>query len=225
MSVVERVLEPQLMEENEQARAYAYADFSEAHNAFVARLKDTFAEEDMGRYVLDLGCGPGDVSIRFARAYPSCIVHGVDGSAAMLKYGDSLLEAAPDVRHRVELVRGMLPDAALPRDEYDSIISNSLLHHLPDPQVMWRSVTRYARQGAPISIMDLTRPASEQETRGLVETYSSEEPKVLQRDFYNSLLAAFTIDEIKEQLSAADLGGLAIEQISDRHVVISGRRP
>ena len=225
MSVVERVPEPQLMEEEDQARAYASADFSEAHNTFVSKLRDSFTDVDMGEYVLDLGCGPGDVSIRFARAYASCIVHGVDGSAVMLKYGEGLLEAAPDVRDRVELVQGMLPGAILPRDEYDSVISNSLLHHLPDPQALWNSVTKYGRPGAPVFVMDLTRPASRQEARNLVETYSRDEPAVLHRDFFNSLMASFTIDEISEQLDSANLSMLAIEKISDRHVVISGRKP
>jgi ubiquinone/menaquinone biosynthesis C-methylase UbiE len=35
--------------------------------------------------VLDLGCGPADVTIRFAKANPGYKFHGVDGSAAMLK--------------------------------------------------------------------------------------------------------------------------------------------
>lgn len=51
--------------------------------------------------------------------------------------------------------------------------------------------------------------------------YAANEPAILQRDFYCSLLAAFTLDEINDQIMRADLP-LNAEQISDRHVFISG---
>ena len=55
----------------------------------------------------------------------------------------------------------------------------------------------------------------------LVEMYAAAEPKILQQDFYNSLLAAFTLEEINEQLNQAELP-LSINKTSDRHVFISG---
>lgn len=55
----------------------------------------------------------------------------------------------------------------------------------------------------------------------LVEMYATNEPEILKRDFYHSLLAAFTIEEIKIQIKQAELS-LTVEQISDRHVFISG---
>jgi hypothetical protein len=45
---------------------------------------------------------------------------------------------------------------------------------------------------------------------------------VLKRDFYNSLCAAFTPDEVRSQLSEASLDCLEVKTISDRHVVVSG---
>jgi len=222
---MKRILEPELMDDDEQARAYAKADFEDAHNGFVEHFARVFGSEDIGRTVLDLGCGPGDISIRFARSRPSCVVHGVDGSKAMLRYGEELLVGATDVRERVRLIHGMLPDASLPHDKYDSVISNSLLHHLPDPLVLWNAVRTYAVQGAPVFVMDLFRPATIDRAEELVAEYAAGEPEVLRRDFFNSLLAAFELDEVDKQLKDSGLDGFSVEQISDRHMIVTGRTP
>lgn len=212
------------MEEAEQARAYAEADFEEPHNNFVAQFQQIFGPQVNG-YVLDLGCGPGDVSVRFARAFSNCVIHGVDGSEAMLQYGKKTLNGLQDVQHRIKLIKAILPGAALPLAEYDAVISNSLLHHLENPMVLWDAVKLFAKQGAPVFIMDLQRPRTLPEARSLVETYASNAPEVLRRDFFNSLCAAFEADEIRQQLQEAGLEYLEIRGVSDRHVVIAGKMP
>lgn len=222
---MDRILEPLLMEDDEQARAYAEADFEEPNSLFVSLFGEFFGHRDLRDYVVDLGCGPGDIPVRFARAYPHCIVHGVDGSAAMIRYGKKILAEAYDVRDRVKLILGVLPGAVLPRATYDVVISNSLLHHLSQPQVLWEAARHYAGPGAPAFIMDLKRPRSPREARELVETHSANEPEILKRDFYNSLLAAFEPDEIENQLKEAGLDHLSVKVVSDRHVVVVGYMP
>jgi hypothetical protein len=68
--------------------------------------------------------------------------------------------------------------------------------------------------------MDLLRPATPAAASRLVETHAGNEPEILQRDFYNSLCAAFEIPEIETQLKQANLEHLSVTQISDRHVLI-----
>ena len=89
---MDRISEPELMDDVEQARAYAAADFSEPHQAFVEHFRQRFADCNP-KQVLDLGCGPADISIRFARAYPQCTLTGVDGAAAMLALGRDAVSA------------------------------------------------------------------------------------------------------------------------------------
>lgn len=220
---MERVTEPELMDEHEQAQAYAQADFEEAHNRFVTLAGERLPKGLAGA-VLDLGCGPGDISMRFARAFPACTVHGVDGAHAMLRWGRDLLARTPDLAARVELIHGMLPGAELPRERYDAVISNSLLHHLHDPQVLWSAVRAHAAPGAPVFIMDLMRPPTTEAALALVKEYAFGEPEVLQRDFYNSLLAAFEPGEVREQLAQAELS-FAVEEVSDRHLLVTGAAP
>jgi SAM-dependent methyltransferase len=114
---MQRVPEPELMREDLQAKAYAEADFEEPHSNFIKLFQQNFPRVNIKGFVLDLGCGPGDISIRFARAFPKCAVHGVDGSEAMLKgaplvffVGESLvsqwtLTTTPDIK-RVEDLKG-----------------------------------------------------------------------------------------------------------------------
>lgn len=220
--VMQRIPECELMEDYKQARAYAEADFEEPHNHFITMFQDIFSGHNINGYVLDLGCGTCDISLRFASAYRDCIIHGVDGAEAMLFYGRQAVERLSETQNRVKLFREILPAKSLPRSKYNAVISNSLIHHLPDPQILWDTVKLYAISGAPVFVMDLKRPRSLDEARFLTETHASNEPEVLQRDFYNSLLAAFEIDEIKEQLKTARLEQLSVKTVSDRHVVIYG---
>lgn len=219
---LQRTPEPELMDELEQARAYAQADFSAAHDQCVARFVASWPPErgPIRGVCLDIGCGPADVVVRMARACPGLIIDGVDGSEAMLGFGRARVAAA-GLGDRVRLHRALLPDDPLPRPEYDVVTSNSILHHLHDPQVLWRSVRRAARPGAHVFIMDLMRPATAEQAQGLVDLHARGEPEVLRRDFYASLVAAFTLAEVRAQLAAAGLPFRA-EAVDEHHLVITG---
>lgn len=128
------------------------------------------------------------------------------------------------LHERIRLFKRMLPTDSLPKAQYDAVICNSLLHHLDDPMVLWRSVNDFAKPGAAVLIMDLMRPESPEQAEVMRQQYAANEPRVLQQDFYHSLLAAYTPEEVEAQLREAGLGHLKVEVISDRHLIISGRR-
>ncbi len=217
-----RTPEPELMLEQEQARAYAEADFEEPHSRFIELFARSFPEESVAGDVLDLGCGPADISLRFARAYPQVGIHGVDGSEAMLRFGKQAV-CREELEERVQLIHCTLPTTELPRKSYDGVISNSLLHHLQDPQVLWQTIKQFARPDAPVFVMDLMRPGSQKQAEDLTETYAAGEAEILKRDFHHSLLAAYREDEIQSQLDEAGLKQFSVEVASDRHMIIWGR--
>ena len=218
---MQRIPEAELMDEPEQALAYAMADFSEPHNHFIALFRERFADTRPGDRVLDLGCGPGDICRRFVRAFPDCHIHAVDASEAMLalartETGAQSLDAC------IEYFPAYLPDTRLPLQSYDILISNSLLHHLDDPATLWRSLVEYGRPGSLVFVMDLQRPDSREQAEQLVKTYAANEAEILQKDFFNSLLAAYRPDEVKLQLKQQGIDQLKIEIVSDRHFIVSG---
>jgi ubiquinone/menaquinone biosynthesis C-methylase UbiE len=218
---MERIPEPDLMNEAEQACAYAEADFSEPHNDWIELLHHSLPDLPQTGLALDLGCGPGDITIRFARAFPGWRIDGVDGAAAMLNYGYAAVQQA-ELGDRIQLVESYLPDGDAPHRVYDLIFSNSLLHHLRDPHVLWQSIHRWSRPGTSIFIMDLMRPDTPAIAAQFVNQYAANEPEILQRDFYNSLLAAYSISEVQAQFQQAQLPQLSVKSVSDRHFIIWG---
>jgi len=108
---------------------------------------------------------------------------------------------------------------------FDAILSNSVLHHLADPTSLWCSVRTLARPDAAILIMDLLRPASEDEVQRLANCYAWDAPPILRRDFECSLRAAYLPHEVEAQLNATGLGGLTVTTVSDRHWIAYGRVP
>jgi trans-aconitate methyltransferase len=219
---MERIPELELMNGSQHALAYAQADFSEPHDRFVALFQERFRGEKIDGFVVDLGCGPADVTIRFARAYPDCRIHGIDGAENMLKHGRKDI-ADLELDSKITLHLKRLPHDNLPRASYDVIISNSLLHHLPDPMVLWECIKSYGSPGAIVYVMDLFRPPSQEEAKRLVEQHAGNEPAILQEDFFHSLCASFRLEEVQRQLGAADLGHLSTETVSDRHLIVYGR--
>ena len=184
---------------------------------------------DVTGRVLDLGCGPADISIRFARAFPNCEVEGVDGADEMLAYGIKVVAAA-GLSKRIELWHCYLPNIELEQQQFDAVISNSLLHHLKDPMTLWQTIRACAKQnsdagadvGTPVFVMDLMRPKNEVEVAHLVDQYVADEPDVLRHDFYHSLFAAYRVNEVRAQLDVAGLNTLTVEAVSDRHLVVAG---
>jgi SAM-dependent methyltransferase len=220
---MKRTVEPELMTGESQALAYARADFEAAHSSYPKLFAEKFSRRPGRALALDLGCGPCDVTIRFAKANSSWTFHVVDGSVAMLKHARTAIARQRGLSRRIKLIEGFIPGAAIPRRSYDVILSSSFLHHLHDPQVLWQTVRQYSKGGTKVFIVDLRRPPSRASARAFERKYSGGEPEVLRRDFFNSLLAAFTPMEVRKQLKEAGLAGLRVEIVSDRHLVVFGR--
>jgi ubiquinone/menaquinone biosynthesis C-methylase UbiE len=218
MTMLPRTPEPELMDDAEQALAYANADFAAPHEACVDRFVERFGEVE--GICLDIGCGPADVVVRLARRCPRLVIDGVDGAEAMLALGRERIRRE-GLANRVRLYRALLPQDALPRTAVDVITSNSILHHLHQPQALWTTVRKAARPGTKVFIMDLMRPSSSALVDTFVERYCGTEPAILQRDFRASLHAAFTVSEVRAQLREAALP-LQVDAVSDRHLVVSG---
>lgn len=210
------------MDSEEQTLAYAEADFDESNSLFTTRFLERFGDLPERGRMADLGCGPGDITLRLARALPGWELTGLDAGPNMLRHARQRL-AAEGGALKVRFEQAYLPDAALPSRAWDAVVSNSLLHHLPDPQALWSSVVQLGAPGAAVQVMDLLRPDSEAQARDLVGRYADDAPEILREDFYNSLLAAYTPEEVAGQLIRAGLDQLKIETASDRHWIVSGR--
>ncbi len=216
---MDRVCEPELMDDPAQAEAYARADFADVNQGFVDRFREYFPDFSEGR-VVDLGCGPADIPIRFAKRYPAAQVIGVDGSMPMIQLGEQAVkEAGLTDRITLRCERFVSVPGA---NVYDAAISNSLLHHLPNPLQFWHKLRQLVKSGSPVLVMDLLRPESPEAAQAIVDRYAAGAPEILRRDFYHSLLASFTEDEVTTQLARMNLTRLLIDIPDDRHWVVGG---
>jgi len=219
-AIMQRIPEPDLMNDEAQVRAYAEADFEAPHEQLLQLFGDYYPEPGRPGPVLDLGCGAADISIRFAKKYRHAQIDAIDGAEMMLKYADQSI-TTQKLNDRIQLIHDYLPSQALKAKHYDTIICNSLLHHLEDPMVLWHCIDHCAHDNAAVFIMDLMRPDTEAQARELVDTYVGNEPAILQHDFYHSLLAAYRIEEVEAQLQKSPLKGYQVNQVSDRHFIVS----
>ena len=210
------------MLDEQQARAYATADFSQPHSFLMEHFVRCLPNLPKTGAWIDLGCGDAEITTRLARLCPKACIDAVDGSAAMLDQARVRL-MTEDMAEQIRLIQATLPDIPVTEHSYDGILSTSLLHHLHTPQVLWRSVKMLAKPNARIFIADLCRPQNEQQIDQFVEQYAATEAPILQRDFRNSLRAAFTPEEVKAQLKKAGLTHLNTEVISDRHLIVHGK--
>ena len=219
-----RTPEPEVMDEPEGAEAYALSDFSDVNQAFVDAMLAFIGTLDEARAV-DLGTGPGDIPIRIVRARPSWHVVGVDMSEPMLAFARKTAEEA-GLAPSLEWTCADAKDTGLPAHAFDVVLSNSILHHLNDTEAFWSEVKRLGKPSAFVCCRDLARPVTTEAARKIVARYGGVGSDLMQRDYYNSLLAAYTVDEVRSQLEAADItADIHVDMITDRHWHAFGRLP
>ena len=231
---MQRSVEPELMDDPLQVQAYAGADFGATDQALVDRLVELFGEslgDGPGPRLVDLGCGPGNISFRLAERFPQTSVLGLDGAAAMLEVAQQELAqrvlGCPGLADRLRFAQVLLGPETLPYGGFTAVVSNSLLHHLHDPQALWRHLRPLAAPGAAIYIKDLRRPATPEAALALQQLHLASAPAVLQRDYLASLHAAFEPTEVEAQLRVAGLPvgehGLRVAALDDRYLEVWGR--
>ncbi len=212
--------EPELMNDDAEAEAYAQADFAEVNQAFADRLVSLAGLARSARAV-DLGTGAADIPIRVVRALPGWHIVAVDAAPTMLRLARAAVEQAR-VADRIELVLADAKDTGLAAQSFDVIFSNSILHHVTAADRLWSEVARLARPGALVFLRDLARPDSLEAARAIVSRYAGGESALLQEEYLRSLRSAYTPAEVREQLNRAGLHTLHAAMSSDRHFDIFG---
>jgi SAM-dependent methyltransferase len=245
--------EPELMDDASEATEYAEADFSQVNQAFVDRLLELVGGTGVAVVsaarragvsaarragvspasriasafaiqprVLDLGTGPADIPIRVARARAGWQITAIDAAPAMLELAQKAIHAA-GLQDSIRLLLADAKSLPLADAAFDIIFSNSILHHVADPDAFWRQVRRLAKPGALILLRDLARPATPDQARQIVQEHAGSESPVLQQEYLRSLLAAYTVPEVIAQLATAHLPDLQVRMVTDRHLDVWGR--
>ena len=210
---LQRVLEPEVMDTAAEALEYDSMDHSEVNRLFV---DDLLAEREIAGRVLDLGTGTARIPVELARRAPDCYILAVDMSTHMLDLARYNIEVA-GLRERIQL--GHVDGKRLPYPDksIDVVISNSIVHHIPEPTTVLAEAVRVTTTGGLILFRDLVRPPDQKTLECLVDTYAGQASEHQRALFAASLHAALSLPEIRSLVEQLGFPGESVRTTSDRH--------
>ena len=214
-----------------QVSAYAGADFSSTEEQVISCLEKLVKKNHIvisnKTLIIDLGCGPGNISEKLAYCWPNANVVGIDDSSEMLKVArQRQAENKDQDLNRLSYIKMNLFKIAMEGFPFlkkaDIVVSNSLLHHLHDPAIFFKTLINISRRGTLHFHRDLRRPNSSEEVLYLQKKHLLSAPNVLIKDFQASLHAAHTLKEVENQIYIAEINGLNVFEVNDRYLDIQG---
>lgn len=216
-----RTLEPEVMDSPEEANAYNEMDHQSVNELFVA---DLLAAGGGTGDILDLGAGTALIPVEICQRSEDCRVMAVDMAVSMLDLARYNVEAAGHI-DRIQLDQVDAKSLPYEDDLFDAVISNSIVHHIPDPKPAIEEAMRVVKPGGLLYFRDLMRPQNVEQLNELVEQYAGNEATHARDLFRDSLHAALSLEEIQQLV--VDLGYAAEEvtATSDRHWTWSTRKP
>ena len=198
----------------EEAMAYDAMDHAEVNRLFVDDLIEAgFAGGD----VLDVGTGTARIPVELGkREWGSLRVMAIDLSIAMLDVARIHVEIA-SLREVIELDH--VDAKALPYGDgtFDATISNSIVHHLVDPQRTLAAILRVTKEGGVVFVRDLLRPKDVKTLNRLVEQYVAPNDEKGRAMFRDSLHAALTLEEVRAYVEEIGEDPAFVSATSDRH--------
>ena len=233
-----RILEPEFMDTAEEARDYDSMDHAEVNRRFVGDLLTVVEgrrqkaegreQNDQRRLgVLDLGTGTAQIPIELCRRARWIDIVAVDAAAHMLDLARRNIESA-GLTGRIQAQQADAKRLPFVDRDFDAVISNSIIHHLPEPIFCLKEAQRVCGPGGLIFFRDLMRPHTDAELNNLVDLYAppagtSPAEDHLRAMLSDSLHAALTLDEIRHFVTELGLPADSVQPTSDRHWTFSTR--
>jgi ubiquinone/menaquinone biosynthesis C-methylase UbiE len=213
--VIARVLEPEVMDTAQEAADYDAMDHRGPNDAFASDCLQ-FARFSSA---LDVGTGTALIPIAMCTRAEHLAMVGVDLAESMLAIARKNVERA-GLAPRIGLQKidaKALPFAA---GEFEAVVSNSIVHHIPEPGHALGEMIRVAERI--VFVRDLVRPESDAEVKRLVALHGGAtvdaERHARQIALLDaSLRAALTLDEVRAMVAPFGIPASCVEQTSDRH--------
>jgi ubiquinone/menaquinone biosynthesis C-methylase UbiE len=229
--MLERVLEPEVMDTAEEAADYDSMDHGEVNARFCADLFSLRAE--LPSPVLDVGTGTALIPIELCKRVTGVDVIAIDLAEHMLDLGRrNVARAGLEKRIRLEKIDAKAMPYA--DRQFGATVSNSIVHHIPEPRAVFSEMWRVTAPGGVLFVRDLARPDSENEVDRLVERYGGDPPgDFSKKDSYErqkslfraSLCAALTVSEVAAIVASFGIPHDAVRATSDRHWTLAFVKP
>ncbi|HEY2838883.1 MAG TPA: class I SAM-dependent methyltransferase [Pirellulales bacterium] len=215
-----RVLEPEVMDTAEEARDYDSMDHAAVNEAFAAAFLSIWTGRNP---ILDVGTGTAQIPIAIARKSPDPQIVAIDLAEQMLAVARINVAAGGfDARiciEKADAKRFHFPDA-----HFSAVISNSIIHHIPDPSLCFAEMHRVCSGGGVLFVRDLLRPGDRATLVHLVNAYAAGANDHQRKMFADSLRAALALDEVRELVGRLGYDPATVVQSSDRHWTWSAPR-
>jgi ubiquinone/menaquinone biosynthesis C-methylase UbiE len=211
--MLQRVLEPEVMDSQEEAADYDAMDHSAVNRLFVSDFLRVWNGKSP---ILDVGTGTAQIPIEFCKQSPEGTVIAVDLAEHMLRVGRENVRRA-GFHWRIELQKINGREMSFVSHSFQAVMSNSIVHHIPDPADCFAEIVRVAATGATIFVRDLMRPADLPTLHHLVRTYAGDANAHQQKMFGESLHAALTLEEVRELIRRFGFDPETVQATSDRH--------
>lgn len=208
-----RVLEPEVMDSAEEAHDYDAMDHAAVNRTFVS---DFIRVWDGQTFVLDVGTGTAQIPIELCQRDPRAEVVAIDLADHMLDLARKNVERA-ELAHRIQFAKMDAKCLLYHPGAFGAIISNSIIHHIPEPESCFAGMNQMCREGGTLFVRDLLRPADADTLNGLVNTYAAGANDHQRKMFAESLHAALTLDEVREFVGRLGYTPDTVAQTSDRH--------
>lgn len=220
--MLERTLEPEVMESAEEAAAYDAMDHRAVNTLFV---DDLLAQNPPEGEYLDIGTGSARIPIELCsrQAETETRVVAVDLSINMLEVARINVEIASLMD---QILLGHIDAKQLPYESrrFLVVMSNSIVHHIPEPKTVVAEAVRVTSDDGLLFFRDLMRPRTIGELDDLVEMYAGEESDHAQKMFADSLHAALSLEEMRDLVSELGFTPETVQATSDRHWTWAARR-
>jgi len=238
--MLSRVLEPEVMDTPEEARDYDAMDHAAVNDRF---CDDFLSFANMNGHpalgtrlptrIIDFGTGTALIPIALCSRAEGFPVVGIDPAEHMLALARTNVARA-GLANRVLLERVDAKGTPYEDGAFGAVISNSIVHHIPEPARCLAEMWRVTAKGGLLFVRDLHRPDSEAEVDRLLALYGGEPPAdpAQVESFENqrllfraSLCAALTVADIVAMVAPLGVPASAVRMTSDRHWTLAYERP
>ena len=186
-------------------------------------VSDLLSAGPIGVDCLDLGTGTALIPIELCQTDEDVRVMAFDASTMMLDLATYKLEIN-NLTSRIQLHFGDAKKLVFEDCFFDTVMSNSLVHHLPVHDTFLLEAWRVLRPGGLLFIRDLCRPESQEQLELLVTNYAANESACSRQMFSQSLQAALSLAEIRNLAMLAGLASDCVAMTSDRHWTLISRK-